>query len=302
MKMRAFRKANVWLLSIFVVLLAATVAEASFSPASGITFSASAYGDRAKLVNSTGLTGLAAYASPASCAAKANLFSQNVEYSVPLFSLVGRAALNLNLALTYNSKVWIKSGNTMYFNGEQGWPAPGWRLGFGRIDGVYTDSSGVKHYYYIAPDGGIHDLPYNSADSLYESTDSTYLDFNDSTGVLRMSDGTQTTFALQGGTGGYVLPTQVKDRNGNYITINYTGTGQQISSIVDTVGRTVSFSYNSDGTLASISKSGFGNASRTWSFSYASLTLSYSFASSLTVNAPTSVKVLSSITFPNSTS
>lgn len=302
MRIRLSRKANVWMFSIFVVLLAATVAEASFSPASGITFSAAAYGDRAKLINSTGLTGLGAYVSPASCSAKANLFSQDVEYSVPLLSLVGRGGLSLNLALTYNSKVWVKSGGTMYFDGEQSWPAPGWRLGFGRIDGIYTDSSGVHHYYYIAPDGGIHDLPYNSTDSLYESTDSTYLDFNDSTGVLRSSDGTQTTFALEGGSGGYVLPTQVKDRNGNYITINYSGTGQQISSVVDTVGRTVSFSYSSDGTLASISKSGFANASRTWSFSYTSLTLSYSFASSLTVNAPTSAKVLSSITFPNSTS
>ena len=189
----------------------------------------------------------------------------------------------------------------MYFDGEQSWPAPGWRLGFGRIDGVFSGPDSYNHYYYIAPDGGVHDLRYNSSDSLYESYDSTFMDFNDSTGVLRMKDGTQITFALEGGTGGYVLPTQVKDRNGNYITINYSGTGQQISSIVDTVGRTVSFAYNTDGTLASISKSGFGGASRSWTFGYTSLTLSYSFASSLTVNAPTSVKVLSSITFPNST-
>jgi RHS repeat-associated protein len=302
MRFRALRKTNTWLFSILVVLLAAAAAEASFSPATGITYAnQAAYASAAALVNSTGVTGLGAYVGAGACSAKANLFSQDVEYTVPLFSLVGRAGLNLSLALTYNSKVWIKSGSTMYFDGGQSWPAPGWRLGFGRIDGRYTDSSSVNHYYYIAPDGGIHDLPYNSTDSLYESTDSTYLDFNDSTGVLRSSDGTQTTFALQGGSGGYVLPTQVKDRNGNYITINYTGTGQQISSIVDSVGRTVSFSYTS-GLLSSISKSGFGGASRTWSFSYTSLTLSTSFASSLTVNAPTSVEVLSSITFPNSMS
>ncbi len=303
MKLRSLRKPHIWLISLIVVLLAVTAVKASFSPASGITFSASAYVDRAKLANSTGISSLATYASPATCPARVNLFSQNVEYTVPLFSLIGRAGLSLNLALTYNSKAWTKSGTTMHFDGEQGWPAPGWRMGFGRMDGKYAPSgSDINEYFYIAPDGAIHDLHYNSSDGLYESTDSSYLDFNDSTGVLRLKDGTQITFARQGGTGGYVLATQVKDPNGNYITVNYSGTGQQISSIVDTVNRTVSFSYNSDGTLASISKSGFGNASRTWSFSYSSLTLSYSFAPSLTVNAPTSVKVLSSITFPNSTS
>jgi RHS repeat-associated protein len=280
------------------ILCAALTAYASFSPPSSVPYTASAYADRAARKNFTGLTNLAAYVSPAACSAQANLFSQDVYYSVPVLSLSGRAGLGLALTLSYNSKVWVKSGSTIYFNGDQGWPAPGWRLGFGRIDGVYSGPDSYNHYYYTAPDGSIHDLRYNSTSGLYESIDSTYLDFNDSTGVLRMKDGTQITFSS---TGGYVLPTQVKDRNGNYITINYSGTGQQISSIVDTLGRTTSFSYNGDGTLASISKSGFGNASRTWSFGYTSLTLSYSFATSLTVNAPTSAKMLTSITYPNST-
>ena len=288
-------------LSLLAVFALCTSARAAFSPPSAVTFNASAYGNRALLANSTGVTALAAYVSPAQCAARANLYSYNVMYSIPLFSLVGRAGFNLNLTLNYNSKAWIKSGSTVYFDGEQGWPAPGWRLGFGRIDGVYAGSDGYNHYYYIAPTGDIHDLRYDSSDSLYESTDSTYVDFNDSTGILRMKDGMQITFALQGGAGGYVLPTKAKDRNGNYITINYTGTGQQISSIVDTVGRTTNFSYNGDGTLNYISKSGFANASRTWTFGYTSTTLAYSFASSLTVNSPTSGKLLTSITFPNST-
>jgi RHS repeat-associated protein len=302
MNMQRVRRLIPWLLSALLSLVAVAPAQASNTPPSAVTYSAAAYADRAKLVNSTGMSSLGAYGSPAACAARINLFSEDVDYSVPLLSLVGRAGLNLNLMLTYNSKVWVKSGTAIYFDGEQGWPAPGWRLGFGRIDGVYSGPDSYNHYYYIAPDGGVHDLRYNSSSSLYESIDSTYMDFNDSTGVLRLREGTQITFALQGSSGSYVLPTKLKDRNGNYITINYSGTGQQISSIVDTIGRTTSFSYNGDGTLASISKSGFGNASRTWSFGYSSLTLSYSFASSLTVNAPSSVKVLSSITFPNSTS
>jgi len=302
MRIHNFPRFNVWLQSGLLVLLAAAIAQAAYTPPSAIKFNATSYADRASRLNATGISSLAAYVSPAACPAKVNLFSQDVTYSVPLLFLTGRAGLNLSLTLSYNSKVWIKSGTTMFFDGEQSWPAPGWRLGFGRIDGVFSGPDSYNHYYYIASDESVHDLRYNSTDSLYESIDSTYLDFSDSTGVLRMKDGTQITFAVQGGTGGYLLPTQVKDRNGNYITVTYTGTGQQISSIVDTVGRTTSFTYNSDGTLASISKSGFGNASRTWSFGYTSYTMSYSFASSLTVNAPTSAKLLTSITNPNSTS
>ncbi len=276
----------------------------SFSPPSSVPYTAAAYAARASRTNSTGSSALASYASPASCPVKVDLFSQNVSYTVPVLSLPGRAGLGLNLALAYNSKVWVLSGTTMYFNGDSGWPAPGWRLGFGRVDGVYSGPDGYNHYYYLDPMGSVHDLRYSSGDGLYESTDSTYFDFNDSTGVLRDRNGTQTTFALVGGTGGYVLPTQIKDRNGNYLTINYSGTAQQISSVVDTLGRTTSFSYNGDGTLASISKSGFGGAARTWSLGYSTLTLSYSFASSLTVNGPSSgshVTVLSSITYPNGT-
>ena len=277
----------------------------SFSPPSVVTYTAAAYAARAGRSNSTGASALAAYASPAACPLKADLFSYNVNFNAPVLSLPGRTGLNLNLTLTYNSKdMWVGSGTTMFFNGESGWPAAGWHLGYGRVDGLYSGPDGFNHYYYIDPTGAVHDLRYNSGDGLYESTDSTYFDFNDSTGILRDSNGTQTTFALVGGTGGYVLPTQIKDRNGNYITINYTGTNQQISSIVDTLGRTTSFSYNGDGTLASISKSGFNGAARTWTFAYSSVTLAYSFASTLTVNGPSNginAKTLSSLTYPNGT-
>jgi len=291
----------------YILLASLSVAiplNASFNPPSSVPYNAAAYAARAGLRNSSGMTTLGAYASPATCPVKINLFSQNVTYTVPILSLVGRAGLSLSLAMTYNSKVWVKSGSTIYLDGDKGWPAPGWRLGFGRIDGVYAGMDGYNHYYFIASDGGIHDLRYNSTNGLYESIDSSYMDFNDSTGVLRQRDGTQITFALVGGAGGFVLPTQVKDPNGNYLTINYSGTGQSISSIVDTVGRTVSFTYNGDGTLATISKTGFGGAARTWTFGYSNITLSYSFATSLTVNGPTngsSYHVLSSITFPNNT-
>lgn len=97
---------------------------------------------------------MGSYASPAACPAKANLFSQNVSYSIPVLSLPGRAGLSMSLTLAYNSKVWVKSGSTIYFDGDKGWPAVGWRLGFGRIDGKYTGPDSYNHYYLISGDGG----------------------------------------------------------------------------------------------------------------------------------------------------
>ncbi len=297
---RTFRPSLRPVLLAGVFALLSVLAFAVFTPPATVPYNAAAYADRAKLRNSTGMIGLGAYASPAACPAQVNLFSQNVSYSIPVLSLPGRAGLSLSLTLAYNSKVWIKSGNTIYFDGDKGWPAIGWRLGFGRIDGVYSGPDGFNHYYLISSDGSVRDLKYNAGSGLYESTDSTYMDFNDSTGILRHRDGTQIAYSALNG---FVLPVQVKDRDGNFITINYAASGQNISSVVDTVGRTVSFSYNPDGTLATISKTGFGGAARTWSFGYTDITLTYNFGA-LAVSGPSSgslVKVLSSITFPNGT-
>jgi hypothetical protein len=158
---------------------------ASFSPPSSVPYSATDYAARASRANSTGMTALASYASPASCPLKANLFSQDIEFTAPVTSLPGRAGLGLNVTLAYNSKVWIESGTTMFFDGDKGFPAPGWRLGFGRIDGQYSGPDGYNHYYFIDPSGNIHDLRYNSVDGLYESTDSTYLDFSSVQGLSR---------------------------------------------------------------------------------------------------------------------
>jgi RHS repeat-associated protein len=298
--MRPSRRLCSWILAAFTLGIA-LAAYAAFTAPTAVPYNAAAYLDRAKLINSTGTTALGAYASPAACAAAANLFSQNIAYSLPILSLPGRG-LGMSLTLAYNSKVWIKSGSTIYFDGDVGWPAPGWRLGFGRIDGKYTYSS-VDHYFLVSGDGSVRDLKYNSTSGKYESQDSSYIDFDDSTGILRTKDGTQITYAANNGSGSFVMPTQIKDRNGNYITIAYNTTGQQISSITDTVGRVTSFSYNGNGTLNTVTKSGFGNSSRTWTFGYSDVTITYNFGS-LTVNGPTSgssVKMLTSITYPNNT-
>lgn len=80
------------------------------------------------------------------------------------------------------------------------------------------------------------------------------MDFNNSTKVLRLMNGTQITF---GTTFDYqYLPTEIKDRNGNKITItnativngdSVTSNGDTaIDYITDTFGRKIDFYYESN--------------------------------------------------------
>jgi YD repeat-containing protein len=45
--------------------------------------------------------------------------------------------------------------------------------------------------------------------------------------------------------------TQIKDRNGNYVTVNYDWLGH-ITTITDTLGRVVTFNYDTNANLTSI--------------------------------------------------
>jgi subtilisin family serine protease len=53
-----------------------------------------------------------------------DLGSQNFNWGVPLVSLPGRAGLDLNLGLVYNSLVWTRQGNAIMFNADYGFPSP----------------------------------------------------------------------------------------------------------------------------------------------------------------------------------
>lgn len=64
--------------------------------------------------------------------------SSNFTFGVPLVSLPGRG-LSASLGLVYNSRVWNKSytaaGNPyLTYNVDSGTPAPGFRLGYGRLE------------------------------------------------------------------------------------------------------------------------------------------------------------------------
>jgi YD repeat-containing protein len=198
--------------------------------------------------------------------------SRNFNWSVGLVGLSGRAGLDLGLSLAYNSLVWTKSGSYIAFDNDRGFPSPGFRLGFPVIQPAYNNSEvGKQAFLLITPDGSHTELRQVGTSSFYESADSSHLLLDASDGntmILRTTDGTQLSYAWQGSD---FQCTQIKDRNGNFISINYTGFGR-IDTVVDTLARTIKFNYDGSNYLTSITQTWTVNGlpqTHTWaSFNY----------------------------------
>ena len=80
------------------------------------------------------------------------LLARDCEWGVSLLSLPGRSGLDLGLGLSYSSAVWTRSGPYMYFDEDNGWPSPGFRLGFPTVQEKYFDAQvGVNVYLLITP-------------------------------------------------------------------------------------------------------------------------------------------------------
>src|SRR5229473_7983216 len=128
--------------------LAATVAQSQVvSPNSGGDF------DLAKPSNQTGLGTIFSAAVPTGGTTTLQ-GSGSYTYGVPLFRKSGRAGMDLDLTLYYNSHIWVVSnGATM--GADHNTPAPGFQLNFGFIEwtswtgsvgGVVTTPDGSKHF------------------------------------------------------------------------------------------------------------------------------------------------------------
>ena len=156
-----------------------------------------------------------------------NPASQNINWSVPLVGLPGRG-LDLNLSLTYNSLVWIKSsdGGAMMFDPDHGFPSPGFRLRLPIIQGVFYNSNvNVWFYMLVNPSGGRTDLRQVGTSNVYEAADSSYtklVDHGNGTATVWLKDGTQLSFDAWNGE---FRCKQIKDRNGNFISVTYTRSG-----------------------------------------------------------------------------
>ena len=230
---------------------------------------------RRRLINETGHTAV-------------DLGSRNFNWSLPLLNLKGRAGLDLSLTLAYNSLVWTKDGSYMKFNADLGSPAPGFRLGLPTLQQRFLNSqTGIYAYLMVLPSGERIELRQVST-NIYESQDGnySYLDVsNPSAPFVLTSDGTRYTFTPVTVNSEFRC-TQIKDRNGNYISATYNTTNGHLQTITDTLGRVITFVYDASSNLQSIRQTWAG-ATHDWAtFYYGQVYVAPAFGGGLQVNGP----------------
>lgn len=231
-----------------------------------------------------------------------DLLSGNVSFGIPILSLPGRAGLDLGLGLSYNSRVWSKANSTVAYDTDRGFPAPGFRLGFPVVQPrFYNSTTGTASYLLITPGGNHVELRRVGSSNVYEAADSSYTQLTDNTSSLtvRTTDGTQMTYSAANG---QWVCTQIKDRNGNYLTINYNSAGN-ISTIVDTLERIVTFNYDGNSHLQTITQSwtvGGSATTHTWAtFTHGNITIDTNFSGvyMLWPQDDTTMSVLTEVSF-----
>ncbi|NOT60935.1 MAG: peptidoglycan DD-metalloendopeptidase family protein [Acidobacteria bacterium] len=218
-----------------------------------------------------------------------DLFSGNYHMSLPLVSLSGRAGLDLTVSLHYNSLTYtryVQSGvqkigfDTSYYASL----TPGFRLGFPELDGPIT-LRGNSSYIVILPSGRRIEMR-NVATNKYETVDSSNLyliTYPTATpkpkATLFSPDGVQ--YRYTAGNDNVLRCDKVMDRNGNYLTINYVTLANNmivIGTIVDTLGRTIQFNYDSNFHLLSITQNWANGQTFYWAiFYYGTTTLQTNF-------------------------
>jgi YD repeat-containing protein len=214
------------------------------------------------------------------------MLARDATWSVALLSLPGRAGLDLGLSLSYSSMVWTRSGPYIHFDEDNGSPSPGFRLGFPAVQRkVFNAQTAKNAYLLISAAGHRVELRQVGLSNVYEAGDSSYLQLTDNGTylIVRSTDGTQLRLTE---INNEYRCTEVKDRNGNYITITYNAVSQ-ITTIVDTLNREIVFNYDGNGNLLSITQSWNGQPSHQWvSFGWATRPLQSSFTAAAVVGTP----------------
>jgi len=184
--------------------------------------------------------------------------ARDCEWSVPIISLPGRAGLDLGLSLSYSSLVWTRSGPYAYFDQDYESLSPGFTIGFPTVQWRKFDAQTSRNVYVLTAAGHHTELRQVGSTNLYESADSSYLQLIDYGGslALRTTDGTELSFTPL--LYGYNV-TQVKDRNGNFVTVENDWRGD-VQHITDTVGRNLNFIYDSNANLIRIEQAWTGQS------------------------------------------
>jgi YD repeat-containing protein len=249
---------------------------------------------------------------PKNATGRTNLYSQNFSWGTNLVNLPGRSGLDLNLGISYNSLIWTKVGSAIVFDPDNSNLAPGFRIGFPTIEPVYyDDSKSTYSYMMVTPSGGRVEFRQTAVSNTYDAVDSSYAqlvttgasDPNDPvdniTITVTTTDGTQMTYLW---VNGEFRCSQIKDRNGNYISATYNYEGS-LTSVTDTLGRVITINYDTTITITQTWKDTNGsgsNTTHTWAtFSFATKTLATDFDGLMIIGPPNgmSVGVLDKVTY-----
>ena len=232
-----------------------------------------------------------------------DLLSNNFNWSLGLLGLKGRGGLDLGLSLSYNSLVWTRSGNYIKYDLDDSTVAPGFRLDFPVIEGPYwNDQAGTNFFLMVTPSGGRVELRYvgvvNTYDT-YESQDSAHLQLqiDDSTHALvRPTDGTRMSFTLSNS---FWRCNEIKDRNGNFLTITHNAAGD-LWSVVDTLNRTITVTYDGNGNIQTVDQTWNGVVHHWATFGWGVANIGNNFAG-MNITGPnnTSTPVLTQVGLPD---
>ena len=254
--------------------------------------------------------------SPSGTAPDAGAGTGNFQLGAPVLSLPGRG-IDVSLALIYNSRLWSKAGSVMSYDSDKGFPAPGWSIGFGKM--IYTGGNGGCMI--VTSDGTRRSHAgttstyssgsYFSDSYIAHTTDGSFIDYSclytsstngeTLTGSATLPNGTRIDYSSPDAQRDQVFPTRITDSQGNYITITYQNNqGPRISTITDTLARTITFVYDVSNRLVSITGPGYNGAARTFvRLHYRQINLNYAFASGITADTPGNTQwVIDAIYYP----
>lgn len=262
--------------------------------------------------------------SPKNATGDTNLYSRNFQWGTSLVMLPGRAGLNAGFGISYNSLVWTKdsSSNAVYFNTDNGNVSPGFRFGYSTIEPIYLDKNNGKFsYLMVTPTGARVEFRQIGASNIYETADSSYTQLktigavnpNDPVENITLTvtgtDGTQTSYAWRAGE---FRCSQIKDKNGNIITVNHDDQGL-LRTVTDTLGRIITVNYDEALYPISVTQTWKTNNGEGSAVTHTYITFTYSTTepqintnfSGLTVFGPsngTVLKFLKKLTYANGSS
>src|SRR5258708_6967553 len=231
---------------------------------------AGAVAARAKILNARGYSSPLVAKAPLRAAAGAAsssdtvIGSQSYNYAIPILRMPGRAGMDLVLNLYYNSRVWDVDtvNSTVTFNADRDFPSYGFRLDFGYVEisgnsVILTEGDGTKRGLAQGTDPA---KPY-----MYYAIDGSHSMYNKSTNILTYNDGQTVQYSVFPSNANLLRPVWIKDSNGNYFSIAYvSGHDQLIYQISDSLGRVITFNYDSSNRLSSLTQFVHPSGTRTY--------------------------------------